>query len=182
MKALPAPREGLNLLATQERAGRPTWLAAVPALEAASNRRPAAGPRPARGTGAGAPRPKELPYWMKAAIELGTRFYRVAAAATRPRPPTSSPAISVTVPPGRRKNAAWSAVSGAAGSTTSASTSTTSGCSPVAASIRSPRTTITIPSRSSRRTGTHPRTIRACWHGRRTPSSGSRGAACTTAS
>ena len=73
MQILPAPREGLNLLATPERDARPSWITTVPDLA----------PQGQPGTGAPATPPAtaaKLPFWMECAIRLGTRFVRVAAA------------------------------------------------------------------------------------------------------
>jgi len=71
MRLLTQPREGFNLLATQERDARPSWLTVVQASQ---------GPVPA-------PPPTPLPFWMEAAIRMGRRFYRIAAAGV---PPASS--------------------------------------------------------------------------------------------
>jgi hypothetical protein len=68
MAQLPAPHEGLDLLGTPEYAARPSWLALVPP--------------PAAAAGGGSN--TELPIWMEAAIRLGTRFWRIAAAGTPP--------------------------------------------------------------------------------------------------
>ena len=62
-------REGFNLLATQERAARPTWLSAVqttlpPAKTSTST--------------------TSLPFWMESAIGMGQTFYRIAAAGVPP--------------------------------------------------------------------------------------------------
>jgi len=62
-------REGFNLLATEERAARPTWLAAVqttlpPAPTSSST--------------------TSLPFWMESAIGMGQTFYRIAAAGVPP--------------------------------------------------------------------------------------------------
>ena len=67
IELLPARREGLNLIGTPKRDARPSWLAAV-------------GPSPAQGAAATA----ALPAWMEAAIRLGARFVRVAAAGAPP--------------------------------------------------------------------------------------------------
>jgi Tc toxin complex TcA C-terminal TcB-binding domain len=67
MQLLPSTREGFNLLGTPERDARPAWLTAVQ-----SGDRAAGGPD---GT---------LPFWMEAAIRLGTRFHRIAAAGVPP--------------------------------------------------------------------------------------------------
>ena len=72
MRLLPAPREGLDLLATPEREARPSWITTV--LEPARQGRPGAVPPPPA-----VPAPK-LPFWMECAIRLGARFVRVAAA------------------------------------------------------------------------------------------------------
>jgi hypothetical protein len=74
IQVLPTLREGLNLLGTPERAARPAWLAA-----AAANVPVNVTLNPAAGAGAA-----QLPFWMEAAISLGTRFYRVAAAGVPP--------------------------------------------------------------------------------------------------
>ena len=66
---LPAPHEGLDLLGTPEYDGRPSWLALVTSPAAAA---------------AGGNSNSELPIWMEAAIRLGTRFWRIAAAGTPP--------------------------------------------------------------------------------------------------
>jgi hypothetical protein len=66
---LGAPREGLNLIGTPERDARPSWLAAV-------------GQPPAQGAPQVAAAP--LPAWMQAAIRMGARFVRVAAAGAPP--------------------------------------------------------------------------------------------------
>jgi Tc toxin complex TcA C-terminal TcB-binding domain len=85
MQVLPAPREGLDLLATPERDGRPSWITAVPS--AAPQGPP---PNPNAGLAAAAPPPPApaaqpvLPFWMECAIRLGTRFVRVASAAYPP--------------------------------------------------------------------------------------------------
>jgi hypothetical protein len=72
--ALEAPREGFNLLGTPERDARPSWLAAV---HGEVRRNPAL----AKGGS------KPLPLWMEAAIKVGTKFLRIAAAGV---PPASS--------------------------------------------------------------------------------------------
>jgi len=64
---LATPREGLGLLATPERAARPSWLAALPPPPAAA------------GQGAGAT-VAPTPLWLQAAIRLGVTFVRLAAA------------------------------------------------------------------------------------------------------
>jgi hypothetical protein len=69
------PREGLALIGTPERDARPSWLAAV---HGEARRDP----------GLVAPGSQPLPLWMEAAIRLGTKFVRVAAAG---RPPAASP-------------------------------------------------------------------------------------------
>jgi len=73
IQQLPRPTEGLDLLGTPERHARPSWLAALrgeslldsPELEQ---------PLPS----------KRLPFWVQAAIRLGVRFLRVAAASEPP--------------------------------------------------------------------------------------------------
>jgi hypothetical protein len=78
MQILPAPREGLNLLATPERDARPSWITTVPDLAAAGAGGGLLAPAAAAATG-----PK-LPFWMECAIRLGTRFIRLAAASYPP--------------------------------------------------------------------------------------------------
>jgi Tc toxin complex TcA C-terminal TcB-binding domain len=77
MALLPAPHEGLDLLGTPDYAARPSWLALVPE-EAAGGRDPAPS-SVAHGVAEGV-----LPLWMEAAVRLGTRFWRVAAAGEPP--------------------------------------------------------------------------------------------------
>lgn len=72
MQLLPAPREGLDLLATPERDARPSWITMVP--ECVSRDAPRAPATPAL----------KLPFWIECAIRLGTRFIRLAAAAYPP--------------------------------------------------------------------------------------------------
>ena len=72
--ALGAPRQGLSLLGTPERDARTAWLAAIHG-EVRSN--------PALVN----PDSKPLPLWMEAAIKVGTKFLRIAAAGV---PPASS--------------------------------------------------------------------------------------------
>jgi hypothetical protein len=72
--ALEAPREGLNLLGTPERDARSSWLAAV---HGEVRRNPVL-------ANVGS---KPLPLWMEAAINVGTKFLRIAAAGV---PPASS--------------------------------------------------------------------------------------------
>ena len=75
-------REGLGLLATPERDGRPSWITTVPQQKTAASGGTAAPPT------SGGPLSPNLPIWMEAAIKLGTRFVRVAAAGY---PPASTP-------------------------------------------------------------------------------------------
>ncbi len=82
-------REGLNLLGSPERAARPSWLAAVPLVAQGGNGNngnaiagralAAGGAGSAAGSGG-----EEMPLWMEAAVGLGTRFYRIAAADAPP--------------------------------------------------------------------------------------------------
>ena len=82
-------QEGHDLRGRPERAGRPSWLTAVQppsgggiGIGAAAL---AAAKAPLSTTGGGAPDAAlQLPYWMEAAIKLGARFYRIAAAANPP--------------------------------------------------------------------------------------------------
>lgn len=62
LAALAPPREGLSILGTPERHARPSWLASA-------------------GVSVSAPTVNgKLPYWIEAAVRLGARFVRVAAA------------------------------------------------------------------------------------------------------
>jgi hypothetical protein len=72
LRQLSALRQGLNLLGTPERDARSSWLTAVQADGQSG-----------LGTAAAAGDVK-LPYWLEAAIRLGTRFYRIAAAGMPP--------------------------------------------------------------------------------------------------
>ena len=76
MALLPAPHEGLNLLGTPDYAARPSWLALVP-NETGGGQNP---PPSAAGDSAAGP----FPLWMEAAVRLGTRFWRIAAAGAPP--------------------------------------------------------------------------------------------------
>ena len=69
-------REGLGLLGTPERHARPSWLAALPDAALQSPDTPQL------------PDTGKLPFWMQAAIRLGVKFVRVAAAGI---PPASEP-------------------------------------------------------------------------------------------
>jgi Tc toxin complex TcA C-terminal TcB-binding domain len=85
MQLLSTPREGLGLLATPERDGRPSWLTTESQQKTAASRNAAAGPPiPATPPTSGGPLPPNLPIWMESAIKLGTRFVRVAAAGYQP--------------------------------------------------------------------------------------------------
>jgi Tc toxin complex TcA C-terminal TcB-binding domain/Protein of unknown function (DUF2934) len=104
----PATREGLVTLGRPESAAQPTWLAPTPQDGSSSSSptpaEPGQAPSPppssasgpvgepvgalpqstagtlARAAAAGSTQPQSLPLWMEAAIKLGTRFVRVAAA------------------------------------------------------------------------------------------------------
>lgn len=84
-----APTENFGLLGRPDRAGRPAWLSAVQTTpqptgqgtQVPSTVRPAARRRAAAAVGTPPPdRQGRLPYWIEAAVELGVRFLRVAAA------------------------------------------------------------------------------------------------------
>jgi hypothetical protein len=68
MRILPEPREGLDLLGTPERDARPSWITAVPE----------------EGRRGAAFKGLKLPFWIEAAIRLGARFVRLAAASYPP--------------------------------------------------------------------------------------------------
>lgn len=78
IEILPDIREGLNLLGTPERDARPSWLTTVPADGGSTGD---ANRLAVKSATAG---DSQLPFWMEAAIRLGTRFYRVAAAGIPP--------------------------------------------------------------------------------------------------
>ena len=72
LQLLPNPREGLNLLGTPETGARPSWLTTVLTDTGTGEN------NTSRSSASDSTQP--LPFWMKAAIRLGTRFYRIAAA------------------------------------------------------------------------------------------------------
>jgi hypothetical protein len=76
MQILPAPREGLNLLARPERDARPSWITDVPALAAPQLPGTRVPPAPAPAL--------KLPFWIECAIRLGAQFVRLAASAYPP--------------------------------------------------------------------------------------------------
>jgi hypothetical protein len=89
--ALSPSREGFSLLGTPERHARPAWLASpgIPLPPPRDDDRPRGDDRPRDAAGlpvvavAVAPAPivkGKLPFWIEAAIRLGARFVRVAAA------------------------------------------------------------------------------------------------------
>jgi hypothetical protein len=91
-------REGLGTLGNPEYADHGTWLAAVPQTSSnpgnqSGNNTPTSTPGPntptlvksnaqslVRAVAMGSAQPQVLPFWMEAAMKLGTRFVRVAAA------------------------------------------------------------------------------------------------------
>ena len=77
MAVLPAPHEGLDLLGAPDYGARPSWLALVPSGTAG-------GRNPHPSAAAGGDAKGRLPLWMEAAIRLGTRFWRIAAAGAPP--------------------------------------------------------------------------------------------------
>ena len=90
MQLLHAPREGLDLLGAEERAGRPTWLTNVPGSVQAPPPPPPPNPTgifaasaATSGASSGGTMPK-LPFWMESAIAMGTTFLRVAASGYPP--------------------------------------------------------------------------------------------------
>ena len=78
LQLLPAQREGLNLLGTPERDGRPSWLAAVPSSNGSSGAGEGGGEQASTLPG------DNLPYWIEAAMRAGTTFLRIAAAGLPP--------------------------------------------------------------------------------------------------
>lgn len=97
IKMLAVPREGLDLLGTPDADARPSWLTSVtgPANPGNPNNpnNPNGGPvilrsvRPTAAAAPGAPATPvhaTLPLWMQAAVRLGARFIRVAAASYPP--------------------------------------------------------------------------------------------------
>ena len=98
--------EGLNLLGTPERDARPAWLAPIgpgrdgggdtggawtPTRRAGQKRRPCAPQRKAAGTRP--TRSTRLPLWIQAAVRLGARFVRVAAAGIPPGAALFTPCV-----------------------------------------------------------------------------------------
>ncbi|HWN67040.1 MAG TPA: neuraminidase-like domain-containing protein [Haliangium sp.] len=83
LAALAPPRQGLSLLGTPERHARPSWLASPGMAQAVpeGDRAHHVSGRSAVAATNEAPLVKgKLPYWIEAAIQLGARFVRVAAA------------------------------------------------------------------------------------------------------
>jgi hypothetical protein len=90
LRLLSPPREGLGVLGTPEREARPSWLAQdfSPQIVIGG----AEGERPNDPIGTpGIPLPASdfqdsdrLPFWIRAAIRLGTRFFRIAAGGVPP--------------------------------------------------------------------------------------------------
>jgi len=87
--------EGFNLLGTQERDARPSWLAAIQTSASSDgNPNPNGNPNPVISSPVERATPivqsdqpgttQELPLWIEAAIRLGVRFLRVAAAGEPP--------------------------------------------------------------------------------------------------
>lgn len=70
-----APREGIDLMATPDWGGRRDWLSAVQAIASSTINTPTGGSPPPP-----APAADPIPYWMEAAIKMGTTFLRIAAA------------------------------------------------------------------------------------------------------
>lgn len=99
----PAP-EGLGLMGTPDRHARPTWLA--PVNITSRDQTPGDGPsEPPTDQPPGVPVPlavanpqqfnaAELPMWLQAAVRLGTKFIRVAAAGIPPATTTFEPKCS----------------------------------------------------------------------------------------
>lgn len=83
-------REGLAALGSPEYAARPTWLAAVPQPSASTGggggstgtapTSPKTVSALAKAAADGSAQPVSLPLWMESAMQLGTRFLRIAAA------------------------------------------------------------------------------------------------------
>ncbi|MBS0423446.1 MAG: insecticidal toxin complex protein [Proteobacteria bacterium] len=83
LRPLTPPREGLSILGTPERDGRPSWLASDFRQERDQP------PNPENPAGivlsaAAFDNTDKLPFWIQAAIKLGTKFIRVAAAGMPP--------------------------------------------------------------------------------------------------
>ena len=85
MRRLAPPREGFDIQATPEHDAQPSWLATLPTV-------PAAMPGiPSLPSG-------RLPLWVEAAVRLGVRFWRVAAAgypvaSAKPEPSSASASL-----------------------------------------------------------------------------------------
>lgn len=94
LAALAPPREGFSLLGTPERHARPSWLAAPGIAQPQRDDDDHPGPHiPIEGGSLSAPPiiNGKLPYWIEAAIRLGARFVRVAAAGLPVRASTFNP-------------------------------------------------------------------------------------------
>lgn len=76
LQLLPAEREGLNLLGTPERGGRPSWLAAAPSSNISNGDNGEVEASISSDEG--------LPYWIEAAMHAGTTFWRIAASGLPP--------------------------------------------------------------------------------------------------
>jgi hypothetical protein len=85
----PTP-EGLNVMGTRDRHARPSWLAPVNFEAPATGAGPYDRPFPRLADGA------DLPLWLQAAIRLGTKFIRVAAAGIPPATTTYTPQCDAT--------------------------------------------------------------------------------------
>ena len=186
---LPAPHEGLNLLGTPERgAGRPGWRSFRLRQRGGHNPAPSA----AGGDAAG-----PLPLWMEAAIRLGTRFWRIAAAGAppggaefAPRRAGWLPADCVTCceecgcehPPHLDEYYFW-LVAGAVYEPATDDAGARSAFTRLAATTRTAtRTTSTIRCSRPRRSGRIRRSCRSCLRGNPRRPCASPGAASTTAS
>jgi len=85
LRLLTPTREGLGVLGTPERAARPSWLA-PDVTPPVIIEQPASARDSSRATQPGSDFPDagKLPYWIQAAIRLGTAFFRVAAGGVPP--------------------------------------------------------------------------------------------------
>lgn len=82
----PGPREGFSLFGTPERDARPSWLTALESPTSSSGGTRSSSPN--AGSQAATSKPcctdTKLPLWMEAAIRMGKRFIRIAAAGVPP--------------------------------------------------------------------------------------------------
>ena len=85
------PREGLNLLGSPQRSAQPSWLAQVPPVPAPTNGGNNGNGNIGAAKAVAASNDSELPYWLRVAVGLGIRFWRIDAAGLPPAGNSLSP-------------------------------------------------------------------------------------------